>query len=365
MFLLRVMGIEMSDDASKTLGGGVRAWLGTSGFLLMMFGGYFIYEHNNLYVGIPMIAGGLPLFILPWAWDRFMAPLWARDREVSAWKSVPVTESNLEAYIRSSPLVRKLDDQIAQNEQLPIKPDKTMALPEQESAQFFGVTDIATVDMLLEENQEAVLRISSYSFTDNEYILRGASVGRLFDILGIQLGEDSLRKLNMLWQLKHITEHGMQNRLSAYKEFTKNRKTKVRVPLVPDFNLMSIEEGLSLVREQCRRSTFANSLPRGGLLDSESLAYFEHLKNKIALYGSLRGRKERSLVGRRPNQFPPSPLSPGVQNPRFEAGKLIIDSQLFHNDNKGNLGATNVTYERLYVLRPDLLRAIEQLNELK
>jgi len=63
----------MSDDASKTLGGGVRAFLGTGGFLLMMFGGYFIYEHNNLRFGVPMIVGGLPLFILPWAWDRFMA----------------------------------------------------------------------------------------------------------------------------------------------------------------------------------------------------------------------------------------------------------------------------------------------------
>jgi hypothetical protein len=63
----------MSDDASKTLGGGVRAWLGTGGFLLMMFGGYFLYEHNNLSIGIPMIVGGLPLFILPWAWDRFVA----------------------------------------------------------------------------------------------------------------------------------------------------------------------------------------------------------------------------------------------------------------------------------------------------
>ena len=72
----------MSDDASKTLGGGVRAFLGTAGFLLMMFGGYHIYEHNNLRLGIPMVAGGLPLFILPWAWDR----LTARFRSSSAPK---------------------------------------------------------------------------------------------------------------------------------------------------------------------------------------------------------------------------------------------------------------------------------------
>jgi hypothetical protein len=73
MLPLQLAGIKMSDDASKTLGGAVRAWLGTCGFLLMMFGGYFIYEHGNLYVGIPMLAGGLPLFVLPWAWDRVIA----------------------------------------------------------------------------------------------------------------------------------------------------------------------------------------------------------------------------------------------------------------------------------------------------
>lgn len=63
----------MSDDASKTLSGGVRAWLGSGGFLVMMFGGYFIYDNNNLRVGIPMIVGGLILFILPWVWDYIVA----------------------------------------------------------------------------------------------------------------------------------------------------------------------------------------------------------------------------------------------------------------------------------------------------
>jgi hypothetical protein len=73
MFLLRLVGVDMSDDASKTFGGGVRGWLGAGGFLLMMFGGYFLYEKGDFHVGIPMILGGLPLFILPWAWERFKA----------------------------------------------------------------------------------------------------------------------------------------------------------------------------------------------------------------------------------------------------------------------------------------------------
>ena len=80
--------------------------------------------------------------------------------------------------------------------------------------------------------------------------------------------------------------------------------------------------------------------------------------------GSLRGRNERMPIGYWLGQFPPPlfPLSAPVLNPRFEAGKIVVDSQLFHNDSAGNLAATNVTYERLYVLRPNLTHVINQLN---
>ena len=73
MFPLRLAGIDMSDDASKTLGGGVRAFLGTGGFLVMMFGGYFLYDNRNFGIGIPLIAVGLPIFISPWVLDRIIA----------------------------------------------------------------------------------------------------------------------------------------------------------------------------------------------------------------------------------------------------------------------------------------------------
>jgi len=46
MSLFRLVGIPMS-DASDTFGGGIRSYLGAAGFLVMMFGGYFIYEDKD------------------------------------------------------------------------------------------------------------------------------------------------------------------------------------------------------------------------------------------------------------------------------------------------------------------------------
>jgi hypothetical protein len=56
-------------------------------------------------------------------------------------------------------------------------------------------------------------------------------------------------------------------------------------------------------------------------------------------------------------------MSPAMNNPRFEAGKIVVDSQRFHKNSMGEVGATDVIYERLYVLRPDMMRVIAQLNE--
>jgi hypothetical protein len=288
-----------------------------------------------------------------------------RGQPKSRWRNVPATESNLSAYIRSSTLVQRLDDEIARNEKLQIKPDETTAILEQENARFFGITDVARIDELLEENQEAVLRIASYSFRE-DHISRGASIACLFDVLGAQLGEDRLRELNMLRQWQHITDSGIQNRINAYSEFIKNHKIKVRVPLVPDFNLVSIEEGLSIAREGCQKSIFAKSLPQDETGESELLAYFERLKGSLPLYGSLRGRDERMPLGRwAPDQFPLFMLSPIAKNPRFELGKIVVDSQLFGNDSTGNLAAKDVIYERLYVLRPDLTNVIDKLKKAK
>ena len=131
-----------------------------------------------------------------------------------------VTEANLAAYIRTSPLVHKLDDQIAHNARLPIKLE-TLAFPEQENAKFFGTADIAELDSLLDDNQEAVIRMASYSHTEDR-ILRGEAITSLFHLLGGQLGEKTLSELNWLRRLHTLTSHGIQSHSNAYREISKN-----------------------------------------------------------------------------------------------------------------------------------------------
>ena len=117
-------------------------------------------------------------------------------KDISTWRSVSVTQANLAAYIRTSPLVHKLDDQIAHNARLQVNLE-TMAFPEQENAKFFGIADIAELDSLLDDNQGAVIRMAGYSHTEDQ-ILRGESITALFHLVGGQLGEKKLSELNWL-----------------------------------------------------------------------------------------------------------------------------------------------------------------------
>jgi hypothetical protein len=75
MVLLRMMGIEMSDEASKTFGGGIRNYLGALGFISALIGAEILREGGDSRVGMGLVVTGLPVFILPWLWDRFMARL--------------------------------------------------------------------------------------------------------------------------------------------------------------------------------------------------------------------------------------------------------------------------------------------------
>jgi hypothetical protein len=269
-----------------------------------------------------------------------------------AWKSISITESNLSAYMRSSPLVQKLDERIAGDARLTIKSDQSAAFPQVENAKLFGISDIAELDKLLEENQEALVRMSHYSWpAEGTNILRGHSILYLFNVLSAQLGEEKYVQLSELRQLTLITPQGIIKEINAYKEISKNIPINVRVPLIPDFNLVPIEQALAMVRDQTKGSAFSKSIA-SGTRESELLVYFAFLKDKLLrLYGSRKGENQRR----------PAPDMTAIVSQRFEAGKVVVDCQIPHTAHYSK----NVTYERLYVLRPDLERVIGQLNEAK
>lgn len=72
MYLLRLLGIRMSDEASDTIGGGLRNWLGALGFIVPLIGAEIIREGGPKWVGAILIVAGLPIYWSPaiWKWLR-------------------------------------------------------------------------------------------------------------------------------------------------------------------------------------------------------------------------------------------------------------------------------------------------------
>ena len=68
MFLLRLADGNMADEASETYAGSIRAILGTVGFLVMMFGGYFLYEGKGTGTGVLLLCLGPLFFLAAAAW---------------------------------------------------------------------------------------------------------------------------------------------------------------------------------------------------------------------------------------------------------------------------------------------------------
>lgn len=76
MHLLRLIGIDMSDEASRTFGGGVRNYLGALGFIVPLVGfeelvrSYVSNQTLPRGASISLMVAGLPIYVAPWAWER-------------------------------------------------------------------------------------------------------------------------------------------------------------------------------------------------------------------------------------------------------------------------------------------------------
>jgi hypothetical protein len=92
MYPLRLFGIRMSDEASDTIGGGLRNWLGALGFIVPLIGAEIIREGGQKWIGAVLIVSGLPIYWSPAIWKRLrrgkpapteLAPLGYLDDEDS------------------------------------------------------------------------------------------------------------------------------------------------------------------------------------------------------------------------------------------------------------------------------------------
>jgi hypothetical protein len=96
MLLLRLVGIDMSDEAAETFGGGIRAFLGAGGFISMLAGEEVIREGGALWVGVGLIVIGLPIFLLPFFWKR----LFDRHKKPTKLEYLSYEDSELGSAIR-------------------------------------------------------------------------------------------------------------------------------------------------------------------------------------------------------------------------------------------------------------------------
>jgi hypothetical protein len=71
----------MADDASDTVAGGIKGWLGTLGFILPLLGAeevlrWYLTGSGHPLVGAVLVVGGLLFYLLPsmWRWIRGRAP---------------------------------------------------------------------------------------------------------------------------------------------------------------------------------------------------------------------------------------------------------------------------------------------------
>jgi hypothetical protein len=62
----------MSEEASDTMGGGLRNWLGALGFIVPLIGVEIIKEGGSKWIGAILIVAGLPIYWSPaiWKWLR-------------------------------------------------------------------------------------------------------------------------------------------------------------------------------------------------------------------------------------------------------------------------------------------------------
>jgi len=95
----------MADEASNTLGGGIRNYLGTIGFSLPLIGlEEFVRSLVSNQPALPhwasfiLIATGLPFYVAPWAWDRLQR-FFAREEATKSLEYLSSRDSDLRSSI--------------------------------------------------------------------------------------------------------------------------------------------------------------------------------------------------------------------------------------------------------------------------
>lgn len=198
---------------------------------------------------------------------------------------IPINEASLGAYMWSSPLVKRLDRQIAGIAELGIEPEHPMAFPMVEQALLLGVADLAELDHLLDDYQEEVVRLSNYS-RPSKVVTKGESVWYLFNFLSAQLGREKYQEFKKL--LQHTRGSG-SGALTGFEQITKySPKGLKRVTWwkpAADFNLIPLMKASELAQTELENTPNAERRAQNVPPDDLALSYCYTFMNKITFYG--------------------------------------------------------------------------------
>ena len=73
----------MADEASDTVGGAMRIFLGTAGFVSFLIGAEILREGGPAWVGASLIAAAFPIYLSPAAWKFVVSRFGRNDVKLS------------------------------------------------------------------------------------------------------------------------------------------------------------------------------------------------------------------------------------------------------------------------------------------
>jgi len=258
---------------------------------------------------------------------------------------IPIDDAALGAYMRSNRRVRRLDKRIADDADLKVDEDRTsMSWIMEEQAHFLGISDIKQLDALLDENEEAVVRLAHYSWSEQRPISVGESVWYLLEILAARLGREKYDEFLALCSRMSGQGDGAflgSEQIAAYP-ITQRPKPLTDQLQTTDFNLIPIADAARLFRSKLAGSGIGQKTEAIPRINDDDL---------LVEYCILLGPRVR-LYGRSGNDRFRRPLS-GKQ--------IFLKFSIDQNQIKAHFGLTE--YRDLFVLKPDIEPAAKRLLE--
>jgi hypothetical protein len=152
--------------------------------------------------------------------------LWGRRQKreepalSAAHQHASITELSLGAYIRSSPLIKEVDEAIGHDLGYTLARDSIATYIHEQEARAHGIKTIGELDNLLRQHRRETVLMAHYVPFNGPTMGRGDCLMFLFSVLGAKLGVD--RYSELLSGIKNVTasRRWAENVVQAYENIS-------------------------------------------------------------------------------------------------------------------------------------------------